>query len=86
MGGALAYDLVQSGRNMSAVEGERHGLVRAIVPRAEVISRAEKLARDMMAKNSRAFAAGKAWLRKPMRAALEEAERAMVVYRAAGGE
>lgn len=32
-----------------------------------------------------AFAAGKAWMRKPMRAALEGAERAMGTYRATGG-
>lgn len=86
IGGALAYDLVQSGRHLSAIEGERHGLVRALVPRAEVATQAEKLARELIAKNPRAFAASKAWMRKPMRAALEEAERAMVTYRAAGGE
>lgn len=86
IGGALAYDLAQSGRHLSAAEGERHGLIRALVPRAAVATQAEKLARELMAKNPRAFAASKAWMRKPMRAALEEAERAMVTYRAAGGE
>ncbi len=86
MGGALAYDLVQSGRHMSTAEGEHHGLVRMVVPRADVPAQAEKLARGLMAKNPRAFAAGKAWIRKPMRAALEAAECAMVAYRAAGGE
>ena len=30
--------------------------------------------------------ASNAWMRKPMRAALEQAERAMVSWRAAGGE
>ena len=86
VGGALAYDLVQSGRNMSAAEGERRGLIRAVVPRADVLPKAEKLARDLMAKNPRTFAASKTWTRKPMRAALEQAEREMVVWRAAGGE
>jgi enoyl-CoA hydratase/carnithine racemase len=86
VGGALAYDLVQSGRHLSAAEGERHGLIRAVVPRADVLAQAEKLARELMAKKPRAFAAGKAWMRKPMRAALEEAERAMVMHRAAGGD
>ncbi|MEQ1775847.1 MAG: enoyl-CoA hydratase/isomerase family protein, partial [Burkholderiales bacterium] len=84
--GALAYDLVQSGRHLSAAEAERHGLVRAAVPRADVLTEAEKAARHLMAKLPRAFAAGKAWMRKPVRAALESAERAMVTYRAAGGE
>ena len=86
VGGALAYDLVQSGRSMSAVEGERHGLICAVTPRADVAARAEQLVRGLMAKNPRAFAAGKAWMRKPMRAALEQAEREMVTYRAAGGD
>ncbi len=86
VGGALAYDLVQSGRHMSAMEGERHGLIRMVVPRADVQAQAENLARDLMAKKPRAFAAGKAWIRKPMRAALEAAESAMVAYRTMGGE
>ncbi len=86
IGGALAYDLVQSGRRMSAAEGERHGLIRAVVPHAEVVAQAEKRAREWMTKNPRAIAASKAWLRKPMRAALEQAERDMAAYRAAGGE
>ena len=86
VGGALAYDLVQSGRHMSAAEGERHGLVRAVVPQAEVLAQAEKRARELLAKNPRAFAASKAWMRKPMRNVLEQAEQSMVAYRAAGGE
>ena len=86
VGGALAYDLVQSGRHLSAAESERRGLVRAVVPRSEVVAKAEQQARDLMAKNPRAFAASKTWMRTPMRAALEKAERGMVTYRAAGGE
>ncbi len=85
-GGALAYDLVQSARHLSAAEAERRGLVRAVAPRAEVVGTAEKLARELMAKAPRAFSASKAWVRKPMRAALEDAERAMVTWRAAGEE
>ena len=86
MGGALAYDLVQSGRHLSATEGERHGLVRAVTPCADVVTRAEYLVRELMAKKPRAFAASKAWMRKPVRVALESAEQAMVTYRAAGGD
>lgn len=85
IGGALAYDLVQSARHLSAADGERHGLIRAVVPHADVVPQAEKRARELMAKNPRAFAASKAWMRKPMRAALEQAERDMVTWRAAGG-
>jgi enoyl-CoA hydratase/carnithine racemase len=86
VGGALAYDLVQSARNLSAAEAERRGLVRVIAPRGEVVTQAEKLARDLMAKAPRAFAASKAWMRVPVRAALERAEHAMVTWRAEGGE
>lgn len=86
VGGALAYDLVQSARNLSAAEAERRGLVHALAPRAEVVATAEKFARDLMAKNARAFAASKAWMRVPMRAALEKAEHAMVTWRAEDGE
>ena len=86
VGGALAYDLVQSGRPLRAAEAEQHGLVRAVVPQTDVVASAEKVVRDLMAKKPQAFAAGKAWMREPMRAALEQAERGMVSYRAAGGE
>jgi enoyl-CoA hydratase/carnithine racemase len=86
VGGALAYELVQSGRAILAAEGEQRGLIRALVPREQVAARAEQMLRDLTTKKPRAFAAGKAWMRKPMRAALEEAEQAMVAYRAAGGD
>ena len=86
IGGALAYDLVQSARNLSAAEAQRRGLVRAVVPRAEVVVTGEKIARELMAKKVRAFSASKAWVRNPMRESLEKAEHAMVEWRAAGGE
>lgn len=86
VGGALAYDLVQSARKLSAAEAERRGLVRAVVPGVEVATTAEKLARELNAKASRAFAASKAWMRKPVQDALLRAESAMVEWRAAGGE
>ena len=86
VGAALAYDLVQSGRRLSADEGERCGLIRAVLPREAVFAQAESLARELMAKNANAFAASKEWMRKPVRAELERAEAAMVAWRAAGGE
>ena len=64
----------------------QHGMVRVAVPRGEVVARAEKLVRDLMAKKPKAFSASKAWMRKPVRVALERAEQAMVMYRAAGGD
>jgi enoyl-CoA hydratase/carnithine racemase len=81
-----AYDLVQTGRKMSAAEAERCGMVRAVLPREAVFAHAEGAARELLAKNARAFVASKAWLRKLMRAELERAEAAMVAWRAAGGE
>lgn len=86
IGGALAYDLVQSGRKLHALDAERRGLVRAIAPREALFAEAEALARELIAKNARAFAASKAWMRHPVRAELERAESAMVAWRAAGGE
>lgn len=85
IGGALAYDLVQSGRKLHALDAERCGLVRAIAPREALFAEAEALARELIAKNARAFAASKAWMRNPVRAELERAESAMVAWRAAGG-
>ncbi len=85
-GGALAYDLVQTARKLGAAEATQRGLVRAVVPASEVVSRGEQLARELMAKNARAFARSKRWMREPMRAALELAEHEMVVYRAQGGD
>jgi enoyl-CoA hydratase/carnithine racemase len=85
IGGARAYHLVQSASTLSAVESERCGLIRAVVPSADVVERTEQQVRSLMAKKPQAFAAGKAWMRKSMRAALEQAERAMVTYRATTG-
>lgn len=81
-----AYDLVQTGRRMSVTEAERRGLVRAVLPREALFAQAEGVARELIAKPARAFAASKAWLRKPLRAELERAESAMVAWRSAGGE
>ena len=86
VGGALAYDLVQSARNLNAAEAEQRGLVRAVTPRAEVVATGEKMARELIAKKARVFSASKAWMRKPIREALLKAEHAMVEWRAAGGE
>lgn len=86
VGAALAYDLVQSARKMSADESERRGLVRAVLPREAVFAQAEALARELMAKNARAFAASKAWMRGPVREGLEHAEAAMVKWRSEGNE
>lgn len=84
IGQALAYELVQTGRKLTVREAEQHGLVRAMVAQAEVVPQAEQHLRRWMSKNPRAIARSKAWVREPMRAELERAERAMVEYRAHG--
>jgi enoyl-CoA hydratase/carnithine racemase len=84
-GGALAYDLVQTGRKLDAAEAGQRGLARAVVPPGDLLPHAEQFARELMAKNARAFARSKRWMREPLRAALERAEHEMVVYRAQGG-
>ena len=80
-GGALAYDLVQTARKLGAAEALQRGLVRSVVPQAQLAASAEQLARELMSKNARAFARGKRWVREGLRAALEKAEHEMVVYR-----
>jgi enoyl-CoA hydratase/carnithine racemase len=80
-GGALAADLVQSGRRMNADEALRHGLVRVVTQGDKVDTEAERIVRELMAKSPRAFVRNKQWSRAPMRVELERAEREMVAYR-----
>ena len=84
VGQSLAYDLVQTGRTLSAQEAESRGLVHAVVPATDLVTQAEQRIRSWMAKNPRAIARSKAWVREPMRAELERAEQAMVEYRSHG--
>ena len=81
-GGALAADLVQSGRRMNADEALRHGLVRSVTQGDKVDAEAERFVRELMAKTPRAFARNKQWSRAQMRIELERAEQEMVTYRA----
>ena len=84
VGQSLAYDLVQTGRTLSAQEAESRGLVHAVVPATDLVTQAEQRIRSWMAKNPRAIARSKAWLRETMRAELVRAEQAMVDYRSHG--
>jgi enoyl-CoA hydratase/carnithine racemase len=72
-GHALATDLVQSGRRISASEALARGLLNAVVPRETLKSAALRIALDLGAKDAKTFAANKAWLNRGMRAALAEA-------------
>ncbi len=86
VGASLAYDLVQTGRKLPAQEAVQRGLVHAIAPHAVLVTHAEQRIRGWMAKNPRAIARSKAWVREPMRAELERAEHAMVEYRSHGDQ
>jgi len=46
-----AFELLFSGRAISAVEAERRGLVNTVVPQAEVMNEARKLAREFASKS-----------------------------------
>lgn len=75
-GGALAADLVQSGRRMPAAEALARGLLTGLSPAAELAEAAQKLAESLAAKDPGAYAAMKAWFSRPLSAALREAQAA----------
>ena len=70
---ALATDLVQSGRRMPAAEALTRGLLSSVVPRDELEGEATRVALILAEKDPKTFAANKAWLNRPMKAALAEA-------------
>ena len=84
LGGSLAYELVQTGRKLSAAQAKACGLVHEIAPHAELAARAEQRIREWMAKNPRAISRSKGWVREPVRAELVRAEQAMLDYRLHG--
>ncbi len=72
-GHALATDLVQTGRRMPAAEALSRGLVNCVVPKEELDAAALRVAASLAGKDPKTFAANKAWLNRPMKAALAEA-------------
>lgn len=72
-GRALALDLIQSGRRMPAREAQARGLVRNVVARAELEQAGAALAEELGAKKAQAFADGKRWINRKLKAALAEA-------------
>ncbi len=72
-GSALATDIVLSGRWMPAAEAHLRGVVREIVPAAELKAAAQKIATTLGAFDASAFAADKALLNKTLRADLAAA-------------
>ncbi len=82
-GRALALDLIQSGRRMPAGEAAGRGLVRAVVPRAELEATARALAAALGAKDGRTFAENKRWINRELVAALAQARQEHARHRAA---
>lgn len=69
-GSALASDLVQSGRWMDAGEALARGVVRAVVPGAELAAAAQEVARTLGAFDPHAFGANKHLLNAALKSAL----------------
>ena len=83
-GGALAADLVQTGRRMSAAEALARGLYAEVVAAGALAARAEAAARLLGSKPAKAFMLNKEWLRKPLIDALRLAETETRRLRASG--
>ncbi|KHK59081.1 3-hydroxypropionyl-CoA dehydratase [Burkholderia sp. A9] len=72
-GRALALDLIQTGRRMTAAEGQRRGLVRSVVRREELSAAASAVATSLGAKDPTVFADNKRWINRALKDALGEA-------------
>jgi enoyl-CoA hydratase/carnithine racemase len=83
-GAAVASDLVQSGRRMTAAESIGRGLVTEIVATEALDGRTEQTALLLGSKSAQAFALNKQWLRRPLLDALRAAEAEHRRARAAG--
>ncbi len=83
-GAALASDLVQSGRRMSAADAMARGLVTEIVSLEALDGRTEQTALLLGSKPALAFALNKRWLRRPLLESLRAAEEEHRRARAAG--
>ena len=81
-GRALALDLIQSGRRMTAYEAQSRGLVRTVAPRIELDSAGTAAAELLGAKNPQAFADIKQWINRGLKAALTEARSEHARHRA----
>lgn len=74
-GGALAADLVLSGRFMEADEALARGLARHLVGHEELMERAQVIALTLGRQDARAYAHDKRWLNRTLRRKLTEAMR-----------
>jgi enoyl-CoA hydratase/carnithine racemase len=83
-GAALASDLVQSGRRMTATEAIGRGLVTEIVTPDVLDARTEQAALELGSKPAQAFALNKQWLRRALLESLHAAQDEHRRMRAAG--
>lgn len=83
-GAAVASDLVQSGRRMSAAEAHAHGLIGEVVDATSLDARTDAAALLLGSKPDHAFALNKQWLRRPLLEALHAAEAEHARLRASG--
>lgn len=82
-GRALALDLIQNGRRMSAQEAASRGLVRAVATAADLHTTATAIADGLGKKDNRTFAENKRWINRSLIAALAEARLEHARHRAA---
>jgi len=71
-GAALARDLIQTGRRLSATEAQARGLLRAVAT-TTLPEAAQALAEQLGDKNAETFAEVKRWLNRGLKAAIQEA-------------
>ena len=83
-GSALAGDLVQTGRRMSAADALARGLYAEIAKAEELSTRLESAAQALGSKPAQAFALNKQWMRRPLIDALRRAEDDTRTLRASG--
>jgi len=85
-GRAVARDLIQSGRRMTAAEACGKGLIARAVPRAQLAQAAAEIADKLGGKKPAVFADNKRWINRAMKAALAEARDEHARHRAAAAQ
>ncbi|MGO4329053.1 enoyl-CoA hydratase/isomerase family protein [Cupriavidus sp. 2TAF22] len=82
-GRALAKDMIQSGRRMSANEAISRGLINTVTSANELVERALKEARKLGERDRAAFANNKRWLNRKIKVAIDEARAEHAMHRQA---
>lgn len=82
-GRALAKDMIQSGRRMSAAEAMDRGLINAVAPADELIERALKEAKKLGDRDRAVFSNNKRWLNRKIKVAIDEARAEHAQHRLA---